>query len=1084
MTHPRMAVLVAATTLTSAIVAMSARTRLVASPTRQTFREYRPYDEFKDYKRAEPVPIKVNPKPVASDPSIKYDYDIVFVRAPRLGDDRQTSWPDVFLPNKVEPGADLMVLHPDGREEMLVKAGPQQAVTDPFVSFDAQWVFYALFDGIERRPSGQALAASSDIYKVNVRTKQSVRLTHQEYTPNTGIAAADKPRRVFNLGPCPIPGGGVIFTSDRNGFVATKNYQTFAVYKDDYEPARSLQLFRMNDDGSNVENLGHLNINTALHPTILRDGRVMFSSFENEGLRDTRDWGVWTIHPDGTHWQPLYSALGASSEEARHFFTQLSDGHIIVEHYYFQHNMGFGSYFKMAERAPEGEPYFGSAYRDDPRNLVMAPKLHPVTGREGFSPLGLEEITRFSHFLNSAAYLSDPADKNSPRVGKVTQPSGAPDNHLLTVYSTGPTYGVALKDRYHEFTPPAIHSGIYMIKRGEAIDEPAQLLQIRTEPNYNLQWPRALVPYKRIYGVDEPAVLMPAPYDTHLAKELPAGVPYGMVGSASLYKRETYPGGLVPSGEVTARFGGWPKEDPYQYLGGPGHSSRNWGMQGADAGKYDNADIHAIRIIATEPTTDPRSTPAGVRRWWNAANERFRILGEFPVRKFDGETQPVDPDGNPDTSFLAKLPADIAWTLQTLDKNGMVLNMAQTWHQLRPGEVRTDCGGCHAHSQKPTPWAPTAAAQASYRVFDLTRETPLLTSKPLDESKRKWDVKDETGLRFAKTVQDVEFYRDVKPILDRSCTACHTQKWPNPAGHLVLDDMHMMKRASGVTAGQADAPSVPGTFVRLAMDPTGEFSYPSPPLGFGQASRYLRFFQSRRSLLAWKIYGRRLDGFSNDDFAYETVPGDPASLQYRGQAVTRPKLPPGVGFLPAIDIGYTGTIMPPPDAVAGTFKAPDGSLIKVPALTDEQRRTIVRWIDLGAPIDLDYDPARPRRRGRGWLADDNRPTLVLTEPAPGVNRTVTRVLVGMHDFESGLDMASFSVVADVDIAGATAGTNLAPKFKQQSAGVWALVLAKPLFVRGSRHLTVSVKDRQGNVTRIDRTFTVTSALAKLANQSK
>ena len=32
----------------------------------------------------------------------------------------------------------------------------------------------------------------------------------------------------------------------------------------------------------------------------------------------------------------------------------------------------------------------------------------------------------------------------------------------------------------------------------------------------------------------------------------------------------------------------------------------------------------------------------------------------------------------------------------------MVLNMAQTWHQLRPGEIRNDCGGCHAHSQKPT----------------------------------------------------------------------------------------------------------------------------------------------------------------------------------------------------------------------------------------------------------------------------------------------------------------------------------------------------------------------------------------------
>src|SRR5262249_50699471 len=98
--------------------------------------------------------------------------------------------------------------------------------------------------------------------------------------------------------------------------------------------------------------------------------------------------------------------------------------------------------------------------------------------------------------------------------------------------------------------------------------------------------------------------------------------------------------------------------------------------------KYDNADIHAIRILVTEPTTDPRFSGRTSRRWWNAANERLRILGEFPVRKFDRGAQPTDPDGNPDTSFLAKLPADIAWTFQTLDTYGMVLNMSETWHQL------------------------------------------------------------------------------------------------------------------------------------------------------------------------------------------------------------------------------------------------------------------------------------------------------------------------------------------------------------------------------------------------------------------
>src|SRR5213079_2017273 len=134
----------------------------------------------------------------------------------------------------------------------------------------------------------------------------------------------------------------------------------------------------------------------------------------------------------------------------------------------------------------------------------------------------------------------------------------------------------------------------------------------------------------------------------------------------------------------------------------------------------------------------------------NAAGERFRILGEFPVRKFlasrerQRPEQPLDPDGNPDTSFLAKIPADVAWTFQTLDKHGMVLNVAQTWHQLRPGEIRNNCGGCHAHSQQPTLFEKTAAAQPDYQVFDLTKQTPLLTTKAKDQSGKKWDVKDET----------------------------------------------------------------------------------------------------------------------------------------------------------------------------------------------------------------------------------------------------------------------------------------------------------------------------------------------------
>src|SRR4030095_11901633 len=116
-------------------------------------------------------------------------------------------------------------------------------------------------------------------------------------------------------------------------------------------------------------------------------------------------------------------------------------------------------------------------------------------------------------------------------------------------------------------------------------------------------------------------------------KHLPEGTPFGLVGTSSLYKRESAPLGAVPAGSVTAV--GLP------YAAFPTREERtNWDGQGSHAGLYSNCEIHAIRILAMEPASAPVQG-----KFRNHANERFRILGEFPVRKCgpDGK-QPLDPD--------------------------------------------------------------------------------------------------------------------------------------------------------------------------------------------------------------------------------------------------------------------------------------------------------------------------------------------------------------------------------------------------------------------------------------------------------
>ena len=78
----------------------------------------------------------------------------------------------------------------------------------------------------------------------------------------------------------------------------------------------------------------------------------------------------------------------------------------------------------------------------------------------------------------------------------------------------------------------------------------------------------------------------------------------------------------------------------------------------------------------------------------------------------------------------------------------------------------------------------------------------------------------------------------------------------------------------------------------------------------------------------------------------------------------------------------------------------------------------------------------------------------------------------MADAASGLDLSSFSVIADFDADGQTAGRQLASYFRETSPGVWEMRLKTPLSTLTSRKLTIQVADHDRNVARIERVFSV------------
>ena len=958
-------------------------------------------------------------------------YDLLYVRSPYFGaglEARDSVWSDTARPLTPDPGAQLARLRKDGVREVLF---PQEryrsqidtpagkplsvgSVSDLNVSFDGQWVLFTWYHDLtsvnpQRGPSGGPYLsrAGADLYKLHLGTGQLVRLTTQAFTPNTGNGArftpgdprGNHPRiGVFNTGGTWAPGGRIVFTSNRNGFLPPKALN---------DGQRVMQLFRMDQDGANAEQIGHLNLAMALHPQVLLDGRIVFSSWEEQGLRDMRQFALWVIGPDGRGWMGLsgFSELNL----AHHFVTQMPGGDLVVTRYYNFNNNGFGDLVRYP-LAPAG-PAFGSpdaTFSDAgdgkvPFQRAEQVRLTPFTTPDDFpAPCpGWEESVYASSGIDGASPCA-----GADRRGKLTHPAAAPSAtgdpgqaDLLAVYSPGPANHNGIYAAIGTAFP-RYHGEIVLIPDGRPVPvppasqpgRPPQLVTVVAEDGYNLQWPRPVVSWRQLYGVAGPAAWPELTDDAVRAERLTPGEPFGLIGSASLLWRDTAPS--------LGRY--WEDRDPFNT---GDEAPFRWVRQGSDAGVYRDDDVWAVRVLLQLPETD-RTYPSGRRSFRSAGGERLRILGEIPVRK-PGAAHILRPDGfqEEDTSFLARVPADVSLTFQTLDRRGMVLNMAQTWHQVRPGEARYDCGGCHAHSKEPLDFESTAAARPTYAIPDLARSTPLLSITPAGQP----------GVRTLTAHQTtVEWTRDVEPILERRCASCHGGA--SPAAGLPL--------ARATPRLERDGVSWPGAYFRLALDAEAEIS-PPPPNGEArwytpQLTRYVRGFQSRQSLLMWKVWGERLDGRSNearsDDLDFTPTAAHPA----------------GVG---------------------------------VPGMLPEEKLTLARWIDLGTPIDLGSP--------WGFLEDDLRPTLVL-RPSVIQARTaggIDALEISAFDTESGVVPGSLTVTCNLRLGSFAPGANLAVRRPVDPEGsILRLLLPRRVRLDERPVFTVTARDAAGHLTRVARTF--------------
>lgn len=138
----------------------------------------------------------------------------------------------------------------------------------------------------------------------------------------------------------------------------------------------------------------------------------------------------------------------------------------------------------------------------------------------------------------------------------------------------------------------------------------------------------------------------------------------------------------------------------------------------------------------------------------------------FGTTEFDGQSMYGEIDLRPDNSFAAKVPGNVPFHIQLVDKFAMSVANEPIWISGRAGEQRS-CGGCHENRTDTTLIPPGVPASVLAGAVDL--DVPRK-----DRIAPQAFVRDASGnVPAAATVRGVPWDKAVQPILDAKCVSCH-----------------------------------------------------------------------------------------------------------------------------------------------------------------------------------------------------------------------------------------------------------------------------------------------------------------------
>jgi len=250
------------------------------------------------------------------------------------------------------PGRNLYTLIPARADGILTRIThlTDGEVFDPEPSYDGKRILFSM------RRDGEDWF---NLYEIRADGTGLVQLTEGPFNDVSGVY---------------LPDGRIVFVSDRAG------------YLEEYHEERTENLWIMRGDGTGMEQLT-FNPGTVFDPTVLRDGRILFSLWDAFMLNvpgpDKHETYLMTIRPDGT--------------EESHFFG-------VRQYRFFNRERHSGVAFNQATEMPDGTilvlTEMGPSILDPSRGIAPVDALWPVfagatsiqlggaTHRVHLSPLG------------------------------------------------------------------------------------------------------------------------------------------------------------------------------------------------------------------------------------------------------------------------------------------------------------------------------------------------------------------------------------------------------------------------------------------------------------------------------------------------------------------------------------------------------------------------------------------------------------------------------------------------------------------------------------------------------------------------